>query len=490
MRQVLFALLFIVAFLVVLLAGLVVVRREAAEMAISIALNDEGLSGASFQVTELDGDRARLEGLTLGRYGQVQAASVEVRFTGLAGWNPLAWTPEVTEIEIDGLKLRLTSLSASGLLDDPALDRLLNAPETEGEDDTPIPRLTFRDAEVTLTSSAGESVVRFDGSLHRPEAGPLDGLFRYRLEMPQASARGDVQLDQEPDQPMRVALTTDRARVSVKAGRISNLTASLTLTLGEDSLPSMEGEMTFEGIYPLVGYVDEASLTLKADPSQIDLDIEARNAEGRRVGEGSLEVTRLDGRPRVVGQVALDAAAASSQLGLTEGGGALTLAADLNATLPPLVELAGAGGKTPLQLLSAVALTSKLSVVADQIAIPGRAQGVAADFELQAEWQDGRLRAVLPSGGYVTIAKLDRRLPFFAGLPEDTLRALSNDLILSVPDSQAKSLEIVAKQDEEGLDASLAGPVSLRAGEDTRIALSGALQARLSQSLQPEEADP
>ncbi len=485
MRQVLFALLFLVAFLAALAAGLLVVRREAAEMAVSIALNQEGISGATFSVTELDGDRARVEDLTLGRYGQVKAKSVEVRFSGLEGWNPLAWAPEIEEIEIDGLRLRLTSLSGSGLLDDPELDRLLNTPETEGEDDTPIPLLLFRDAEVTLMAANGASVVRFDGSVQREEAGPLAGLFSYSLEMAEATAKGDLQLDQEYDQPMRVSLTASRAQVSVKAGSISNLTAALTMTLGEDDLPSMEGEMTFQGMTPLEGYVEEASLSFTADPSEVDLDIVARDAEGATVGEGSLTVTRLDGRPRIVGQISLDASAASSQLGLTESGGALTLAGDLNATLPPLVELVGAGDETLQRLAAGVTLTSNLAIQADDVTLPGQVEGLSADLQVTTDWRDQRLQIDVPAGGTLGARALDPAL--LADLPDDTRQALSRDLSLTIPGEGAGGLKVLVEQDGQGLDITMTGPLALESGAGSRASIQSVLESRLSPRFEPEQ---
>ena len=196
MRRPFSFLLLTLLFLAAVLGGLLLVRHEAAEMAIRQILAAEGLDNASFEVTHLHGDRARVEDLVFGRYRNLRADAVEVRFAGLGTWRVWSWTPVIEQLTVVGLRVRLNPNAAGGPLNDPVLEALLDGAGTQPE--AAIPPLMLEDAVVTLVLPEGNSRLELNGRIERPEGAPLDGRFTYRLTAPQGSASGEIALQQQP----------------------------------------------------------------------------------------------------------------------------------------------------------------------------------------------------------------------------------------------------------------------------------------------------
>ncbi|MEQ8652044.1 MAG: YdbH domain-containing protein [Kiloniellales bacterium] len=483
MRRLLLALLFLLALLAALIAGLVLVRHEAAEMAIRHGLASEGIRNATFVVTDISSDRARVENLVLGRYRNVQAKSVEVRFDGLAGWKPWEWNPSVAEVRVSGLDLRLNAQGDGGPLNDPDLDRLLSGPEeAEVGEASAIPPIVIEDARILATTADGEMEVLLNGSVVRPPDGALAGQFAYVLETPFGLSKGAIEIFQDPDQPLRVAATAEGATLDLPGAEIDSLQAAIELTLPEDALPQASGEVTIKGIGPLDGYVEEITLSLEADPSRIDLDVAALAVDGSTVGSGRIAIARLDSRPQVKADLTLNAIEASAQLGLLDPSGSLTVESRLTATLPPLVDLIHDRGGRLIQLLEDATLASKLTISADRLTVPGKVLGLSADLHLDVLLEDAKLRAWVSEEGRLAVSALDPEWSLLADLPEDTRRAVWRNLALTLPFEDGVGLQATAVRSEAGVDVSVSGPILLTSGQDTKVTVSG----RVDGSLSPE----
>ncbi len=487
MRLLLFAFLFLFALLAALLAGLITVRHQAAEMAIRHALAAEGITNVSFQVETLDQERTRVEDVVLGQRRNLRAKSIEVRFTGLQGWDPRAWNPGIADVRIVGLRLNLNTQSRSDPLDDPDLDRLLGGPnEAEVGEAAAIPPLLIEDAEITLGTAEGESRLRLDGSIVRPPQAPLAGQFTYGLETPLGRAEGAIEIFQDPDAPLRVTITAENASLKVEGNRIESLVAAIELVLPEDALPSATGQVELKGISPLDGYVEKLSIALSADPTRIDLDLEATAPGGGSVGQGKIAISRVDSRPQINADLTLNAAKASTRLGLVEKGGALTLESQLTVTLPPLVDLMHKRGGKAIQLLETASLASRLKITADRLTVPGKVLGLSAGLHLNILLEDARLRTWVSEESRLSIAALDPEGPLLAKLPEDTRRALWRNLKLTLPLQGDVGLQALAERKEEGIAFTLLGPIALSSGLDTALTFSGRLDSRLDSDLAPQ----
>lgn len=487
MRRLLLALLFLLALLAALAAGLVVVRHQAAEMAVRHLLASEGINNASFTVSDLDTDHAVVENLVLGRHRNVKAKSVEVRFTGLTGWDPRAWDPDVAELTVRGLRVRLNAKDGGGPLNDPDLDRLLSGPEeAEVGEASAIPPIIIDDARIIAVTAEGETEVLLDGSLVRPPEGALAGQFTYSLETPFGLSDGAIEIFQDPDQPLRVTATAEGASLELPGAEIGSLKAAIELTLPEDALPQARGQMVVKGLSPLAGFVDELTLDLEADPSRIDLDVLAKAADGTQVGNGQIAIARLDSRPQINADVTVNAINASAQLGLLEESGTLTLESRLTATLPPLVDLMHDRGGKLVQLLEEASLASKLRVSADRLTVPGKVLGLNADLHLDVLLEDAKLRAWISEESRLAISALDPEWSVLDALPEDTRRAVWRNLALTLPTADDSGLQASAVRSGSGVDIMVSGPIELTSGTDTEVALSGRLDSSLSAEMEPQ----
>ncbi len=487
MRRLLLALLFLLALLAALAAGLILVRHQAAEVAIRHALANEGIRNATFTVSDLNKGFARVEDLVIGRHRNVQARSVEVEFAGLDGWYPWTWDPSVAELRVSGLRLKLNAAGGGGPLNDPDLDRLLSGPEeAEVGEATAIPPIIIEDAQVTASTADGETEVTLNGSLVRPQGGALAGRFTYALETPFGLSEGAIEIFQDPDAPLKVSATAEGASLDLPGAEVGNLRAAIELTLPDDALPRASGEVVIQGISPLADYVEEITLAIEADPSRIDFDILARASDGSPVGNGRIAITRLDSRPQINADLTLNAVEASARLGLLDPSGSLTVESRLTATLPPLVDLMHDRGGKLVQLLENASLASKLTISADRLTVPGKVLGLSADLHLDILLEDAKLRAWISEESRLSASALDPEWALLAELPEDTRRAVWRNLILTLPAEDEAGLQAAASRSDAGVDVMVTGPILLSGGQDSEISLSGRLDSHLSPDMVPQ----
>ncbi len=487
MGRLLLALLFLLAFLAVLVAGVILVRHQAAEMAIRNVLSSEGIRNASFEVTDLDKAHARVENLTLGRYRNVKAKSIEVRFSGLEGWDPWAWNPAVAEVRVSGLDLRLNA-QGGGPLNDPDLDRLLSGPEeAEVGEAAAIPPIVIENARITATTAQGETELLLDGDLVRPKQAALAGRFTYSLETPFGLSKGGIELFQAPEEALQVKATAESAALAFPGAKIGALQAAIELVLPEDELPHAKGELIFNGISPLVGYVETLTLAIDADPTRMTFDLVAQDDEGEEVGQGRIAVTRIDSRPQINADLALNATSASARLGLIDRSGSLTVESQLSATLPPLVDLIHQRGGKLIQLLEEASLATRLKVSAEQLTIPDKVLGLSADLHLDVLLEDAKLRAWISEESRLAVTALDPEWSLLADLPDDTRGALWRNLSLTFPVEEEAGLQASARRDERGIAIAVAGPINLSSGRDTEVDISGRIDARVTPDLDLEQ---
>ncbi len=486
MRRLLLATLFLVAFLASLAGGLVLVRHEAAEMAVRQVLASEGIGNASFTVSALGWESAELTDVTLGRYQNIRARRIEVRFGGLEGWAPWVWSPAVQEVRIEGLRLDLNQEGGGGPLNDPDLDRLLSGPEeAEVSEASEIPPILIEDAAVTLVTVDGRTRLLLNGSIVRPQGEALAGQFDYAIATPLGQAEGAIELLQGPDEPLRVTATAESASLELDEMRIDELSAAIELILSEDELPRASGQIAIRGFSPLAGYVEEMTIALEADPTRMNLDLSARAPGGAKVGSGRIAITRLDSRPQINADLTVNAVKASSRLGLLEERGELTIQSRLTATLPPLVDLIHDRGGKAIQLLESASLAARLNVTAKGLTVPQKVLGLDGELHLEVLLEDARLRSWVSKESRLTVAALDPELPLLALLPEDTRRALWRNLAVTLPLAGEAGLQASARRSEEGIDVTLQGPIALTGGVDTEVSFSGRLDSRLDDELEP-----
>ncbi|MEO1193188.1 MAG: YdbH domain-containing protein [Pseudomonadota bacterium] len=500
------ALLFLLAFLAALAIALFFVRTQVAELAIHQALKSEGITSARFTVTKVSTDEARIEDLELGQVGSIRAAAITVQLKGLEGWNPTTWAPDIGEVQVNGLRLTLDAGSPGGLLNDRELNLLLDdggADESVGSAPA-IPPLRFTDAEIRFRTAAGaQSEATLEGTIARPAGGALSGLFNYALTMPEGSAKGSLELNQPPDQPLVVDVTAAEAALDVPGTPFRQLTAGLTLTVAEDALPKLSGQVTFSDSEGLKDYIQQVTVALQADPTAATLALEAKAPDGSDVGQGKLEITRLDGAPRIRGSVTLQAAGASAQLGLTQAGGSLTVSSQMTGQLPPLVELASLS--SAYDWFQALEMKASLDTRAKDLSLPGRALGLEADLRLLLGIEGGHLDLQVPRASSLSIAALDPGWELLDALPEDSRQVLWRGLTLTLgseapasatsegpaaEDATARSLRLrLTPQAAGGMSLLLQGPAELTTVSGSRLAYSGRLATSLDEGWQPGVID-
>ena len=481
--------------LLLVLAGGLLFRHEAAAWLARSYLEGEGIAVGSLQVTRLTVDTVELSDVVLGEREEASLASMRLVFA------LDVFTARPERVEIDGLTLRL-DLSGRG----PPLgslqafiDRLRQTgKDGDGDGDgtgqgetepglSPVqtaglPLLRLNAVQIVAETGAGPMAIAVDGGI---DPGPDDGLigaFSARADSPLGRLTADIRGRMAADGTLDLEARLDEGRIAWKAISVGRIAGSLDVALTPERSPLVSADLSLAD----VNYRPADSATLNLDEGRLTAEggLADFAVTAMLSGQGeSLLLTLAGGIGRSPARQQTARLAVEAELrtagalagylplpGLDVETGALTFLAQAAAAFPPVPGAPGNWAEIAPMIQSATA-TFDADVILADVALADRSSGLSAHLPLTASLEENRLEVRLKEDGKARIEQPAAERLLSLGVPADLLPLLESGLSMSLaaqgpmpfrlamspawPLSRAEVTAAAGFASEQGLGASL-----------------------------------
>ncbi|MFQ5774420.1 MAG: YdbH domain-containing protein [Kiloniellaceae bacterium] len=453
------------------LAGVFAFRAPLLEAVLKEGLRARGVPAADLTVRDIGLHGARLVGLRLGARGELGARSIRVAYSA-AG----LFAGRLDAVAVDGLSLTL-DLTGAG----PPLGSLQPLIAGGGRGAAPgIPPVTVSGGHVYATTPLGTVGASVEGAVRSGSGGALAASLAFDAEGEPGRARGTLDATGAPGGEISGTLIVEDGALALPGAQVRGLAGRVTFALRAGLPERVEAAFSLGEVAVPGAAFEDASLTLRASRSRLDLTADLRTADGTLTASARAALDDYLGRPdaRIEAHAEVGAGAVLWPLLALPAPSRGRATLDLNAEgrLPPVRDLAG------WQLADLAGpqedrLTARLSVGLTDVSYQGRVEGLSGALEADGVLEGGAREVMLAADGRLEATRLAPKWLQSVGVPADLAALVKDGAALSTPAQGPTALRLRIASGEAGADLSLQGAVHLsaRSGAGAEAVVDGSL---------------